>query len=65
MSDFMALLISQQNDRERGIALERRRLQLEARAQAVPAKREPGTRHNVWATLFRQERAVGNSVRLG
>lgn len=48
MSDFMALLMYQQNERELEIALERRRLQKEAMAAKMPARRASGGWHRFW-----------------
>lgn len=58
MSDFMALLISHQNERELTTALERRRLQREAEAAQIPALRTPGRWHNFWTLAMRPGRAV-------
>lgn len=63
MSDFLALLISQQNERERGVALERRRLQREAIATIMPAQRTPGRLRRLWARTNRRATPVGHIVR--
>ncbi|MGP9501252.1 hypothetical protein ACT3TS_03470 [Specibacter sp. AOP5-B1-6] len=65
MSDFMALLMYQQNERELEIALERRRLQKEAMAAKMPARRASGGWHRFLAGTSRPATSVRSSFRAG
>ncbi|ALV45440.1 hypothetical protein MB46_08015 [Arthrobacter alpinus] len=59
MSDFMALLISHQNERETELALERRRLQRES---AATAQRSPRPWHRLRGVAVRQEQTASSRV---
>lgn len=65
MSDFMALQMSHQNEREMAIALERRRLQKEALAAKVPERRASGRWHRLLARASRPATSVRSSFRAG
>ncbi|MGO2541194.1 MAG: hypothetical protein ACTH8J_08600 [Specibacter sp.] len=65
MSDFMALLMYQQNERELEIALERRRLQKEAMAAKMPTRRASGRWHRFLAGASRPATSVRSSFRAG
>ncbi|AIX99822.1 hypothetical protein ART_0224 [Arthrobacter sp. PAMC 25486] len=57
--------MSHQNEREMAIALERRRLQKEAMAAKVPARRASGRWHQLRARTFRPAKPVGGRVQAG
>lgn len=65
MSDVMALLISQQYERELQVALERRRLQHEAADAKVRVRRTPGRWHLLWARASRPVQSPGGRVQAG
>ncbi len=59
MSDFMALLISHQNERETELALERRRLQRESAATTQP---NPRPWHHLRSVAVRHEKTASSRV---
>lgn len=63
MSDFMALLMNQQNEHQLQISLERRRLQREAAASAVPAGRPSGRLRGYWVRMTQPAQPIGRSAR--
>lgn len=63
MSDFMALLMNQQNEHQLQISLERRRLQREAAASTVSARRPSGRLRRHWARMTQSTQPIGRSAR--
>ena len=63
MSDFMALLMNQQNEHQLQISLERRRLQREAAASTVHADRPAGPLRRHWIRMTQPAQPMGRSAR--
>lgn len=63
MSDFMALLMNQQNEHQLQISLELRRLQREAAATTVPTGKPSGRLRRHWARMTQPAQPMGRSAR--
>jgi hypothetical protein len=64
MPDFMALLLAQQTERERTVALEQRRLLLEAHGTDPRFHRSPGVLQRLQARYVKSVRAPGRNPKV-